>query len=404
MNSSVNRATEKQPKRLSGAPSRAARATLTRACVATLVTIASLGGAQGRRAGAAAPAASTAQIQPVTALSGGPPLPARLSETGLYVAGSTREIAPENLAYTPQYPLWSDGATKRRWIRLPPGMRIDASNPDHWQFPIGTRFWKEFSFGSRTETRYLERVRDGSFRYATYVWDPAQHDAVLAPSGGLPATRQIQPGVLHDVPSDGDCRACHEGRRSPVLGFGTLQLSPDRDPLAPHREARPSGALDLVELVKRDLLSGLPASVLARPPRITAPSASARASAGYLFGNCAHCHNGSGPLASLGLDFDQSVVDDHGYERLRENVVGRASRYRIPGQAHSLRVRPTKPEQSAIWFRMQSRFAAAQMPPLGTKLVDAEAVRLIERWIAADLRPVISPVNPAFERTKETPP
>ncbi|MEI9952992.1 MAG: hypothetical protein WDO74_29450 [Pseudomonadota bacterium] len=389
----MKRVIKTQPKRFSASSKRAARAALAAASLATLVAVASLGGAQARQHGLAVGAASARQIQPTAAVSADRPLPGRLSETGLYVAGSTSEIAPENLAYAPQYPLWSDGATKRRWVSLPKGARIDASNPDDWQFPVGTRFWKEFSFGERTETRYLERSQDGSFRYATYVWDAAQRDALLAPSAGLPAIREIQPGVLHDIPSDGDCRACHEGRRSPVLGFGALQLSTDRDPLAPHRELQPSGAIDLAELVRRDLLRGLPASVLAQPPRIAAPSASARASAGYLFANCAHCHNGSGPLASLGLDFDQSVGDDRGYERLRANVVGRASRYRIPGETHSRRAWPEKPEQSAIWFRMQSRFAAAQMPPLGTKLVDAEAVRLIQRWISADLRPSSSPVD-----------
>ncbi len=88
------------------------------------------------------------------------PLPGRLSQTGLYRAGSSTEIAPDHLPYAPQYPLWSDGASKRRWIWLPPGTQIDASDPDRWQFPIGTRFWKEFSFGERTETRYLERLSD----------------------------------------------------------------------------------------------------------------------------------------------------------------------------------------------------------------------------------------------------
>ena len=48
-----------------------------------------------------------------------PPLPQRLSDTGLFVAGSTSEIAPGSVAFSPQYPLWSDGATKRRWIALP---------------------------------------------------------------------------------------------------------------------------------------------------------------------------------------------------------------------------------------------------------------------------------------------
>ena len=47
---------------------------------------------------------------------------------------------------------------KRRWISLPPGSAIDASDPDAWAFPVGTRLWKEFSFGGqRVETRYMER-------------------------------------------------------------------------------------------------------------------------------------------------------------------------------------------------------------------------------------------------------
>ena len=77
----------------------------------------------------------------------------RLADTGLYQDASAERVAADVLAYTPQYPLWSDGATKRRWIRLPPGAAIDASDPDAWVFPIGTQIWKEFSFGGRVETR-----------------------------------------------------------------------------------------------------------------------------------------------------------------------------------------------------------------------------------------------------------
>src|SRR6476661_7825652 len=90
----------------------------------------------------------------------GPPaldtLPERLSETGLYVAGSTTVVRDDNLAFAPQYPLWSDGTTKRRWIHLPAGTAIDASDPDAWEFPPGTRLWKEFSFGRPVETRLIE--------------------------------------------------------------------------------------------------------------------------------------------------------------------------------------------------------------------------------------------------------
>src|SRR5688500_6556239 len=61
------------------------------------------------------------------------PLPAKLSRTGLYLPGTT-VVDPRNRLFVPQYPLWSDGASKRRWIRLPEGGAIDASDPDYWRF------------------------------------------------------------------------------------------------------------------------------------------------------------------------------------------------------------------------------------------------------------------------------
>ncbi len=56
--------------------------------------------------------------------------PKHLRDTGLYAAGSLTDVRSANLAFTPQYPLWSDAADKRRWLYLPPGKFIDASRPD----------------------------------------------------------------------------------------------------------------------------------------------------------------------------------------------------------------------------------------------------------------------------------
>jgi hypothetical protein len=60
----------------------------------------------------------------------GADLPALLSDTGLFAPGQVGTIAVAVLPFSPQYPLWSDGATKRRWISLPPGLSIDATRPD----------------------------------------------------------------------------------------------------------------------------------------------------------------------------------------------------------------------------------------------------------------------------------
>src|SRR5262245_56337802 len=135
-----------------------------------------------------------------------------LRQTGLY--GDGMQVRPDNLPFAPQYPLWSDGADKRRWIHLPAGTSIDASGPE-WSFPGGTRLWKEFSVaGRRIETRVIEREATG-WRFATYAWNAAGTDATLvAPEGA-----QVEsPRGVYKIPSETDCRGCHEGRATPVLG------------------------------------------------------------------------------------------------------------------------------------------------------------------------------------------
>src|SRR6187551_698059 len=104
--------------------------------------------------------------------------PQRLSETGLYDASGA--INPRNLFFSPQYPLWTDGAEKTRWVRLPEGARIDVSDIDAWRFPVGTRFWKQFSWnGRKVETRMIWKSGEGEWIFATYVWTEDQSDALL---------------------------------------------------------------------------------------------------------------------------------------------------------------------------------------------------------------------------------
>jgi len=310
-------------------------------------------------------------------------LPQHLRDTGLYVAGG--QIRPDVLPFSPQYPLWSDGAAKRRWIWLPPGTSIDASSPDAWQFPRGTKLWKQFAHGQVLETRYLELGADGAWRFGSYVWNADGTDAVLAPARGvrdLPAPNA--PGARYTIPSEDDCRACHEGAPVPVLGFSVLQLSPDRDPLAPHAE-RVAGAVDLESLSARGLLRNLPKELLSRPPRIAASSPAERAALGYLHGNCGNCHNNEGPLAVLEMTLAQRVAapasapDANSVVR---SIVGVQSGFRPSGAPQdAARIAPGHLGASVIALRMKSRDPLQQMPPLGTSAVDAEAVALLARWI-----------------------
>jgi mono/diheme cytochrome c family protein len=62
------------------------------------------------------------------------------------------------------------------------------------------------------------------------------------------------------------------------------------------------------------------------------------------------------------------------------------SNFHIPGVRSSLRLAPGQPQKSALWFRMSVR-GGAQMPPLGTKVVDQAGTDLVARFIARAASP-----------------
>lgn len=311
-------------------------------------------------------------------------LPDRLSQTGLYADIATQQVAPGVLAFSPQYPLWSDGARKHRWIALPPGTSIDASDPDAWVFPVGTRLWKEFAFDRRVETRYLEATAAG-WVYATYRWSADESDAVLAAKLGERGVYPLPEGGAYDLPGRSDCRACHEGNVSRVLGFSALQLSAARDPGALHTEPIGPAEVDLAMLVREGWLKGLPADLLASPPTIPARSAVERAALGYLHGNCSNCHNARGPLASLDFSLEVRIAGGAATPAALASAVERTARFQPSGAAPMARLAPGHPEASLLLQRMSRRDPIFAMPPLGSHVVDRQAVALVERWIREGL-------------------
>jgi mono/diheme cytochrome c family protein len=327
--------------------------------------------------------------------------PEHLRDTGLYANWASKTIAGAHLPFSPQYPLWTDGASKRRWMHLPTGTWIDASNPDEWEFPVGTRVWKEFRFARRAETRLIERTADG-WQYATYAWNEDETEAPLAPARGISRSVDIRPGVRHAIPSRADCRACHEASPVRLLGFGALQLSSDRDPNALHAEPVPDGGVDLTALVARGLVRNLPARLVASPPRIEASSATARAALGYLHANCGSCHIGSGEMAALAFALNYPLERPEGTEApALLTSVGRASTFRSAGDAAGERVSPGDPDGSVLLTRMASRHPLLQMPPLGSRIIDEAAVQLVRRWIAEQV-PAQAPIARSTHQSEET--
>src|SRR4051794_13353980 len=83
-------------------------------------------------------------------------IPPRLAQTGAFA--DTQALTPNPMlpAYALNFPFWSDGAEKRRWLATPRGATIQFSPTGEWHFPAGTVFVKHFErAGRRLETRLL---------------------------------------------------------------------------------------------------------------------------------------------------------------------------------------------------------------------------------------------------------
>jgi hypothetical protein len=289
-------------------------------------------------------------------------LPERLSQTGLYAAADPTKIAADVLAFTPQFELWSDGASKRRWLSLPVGERIDTSDIDNWAFPVGTQLWKEFRVnGVRVETRLLRKVGLGAEDWATqaYVWLADGSDALAAPHGAANAL-----GTAHDVPAAGECMACHGGRKSFVLGFSAVQLAYDAGP----------DRVDLNGLAERGLVTGAPTISLTVPGNDVD-----RQALGYLHANCGHCHNQDRPTAAHSRCYDPNNELDFWLRVASLDSVQATPTYR---SGRGTAFEPGRPDDSRMVELMSSRGFLRQMPPLGTERTDPRGLGAVRHWIA----------------------
>lgn len=291
----------------------------------------------------------------------------RLSQTNLYADIQAKTLGPDVLEFRPAHTLWSDGAEKTRWVRLPPGQTFDTTDPSHWVLPVGTQLWKQFvRDGKRIETRLVERIaatgnREKDYWLGAFLWREDESDADFV-AAGKPDAR----GTTHDVPSAEACWTCHISEPGHALGFTALQLS----------HAGPG--LTLADLRARGLV---PASL---GDRTVPGEETASRALGYLHANCGHCHNQDGtawPYTSMVLRVgygESSVTGSAVY----------ASTVGVPlqgfaGHGFDFRIVPGDPDASAALYRMSVREDGGAMPPIATEVVDPAGLALVRAWIAS---------------------
>lgn len=315
-------------------------------------------------------------------------IPATLADTGLFTNTATLGVAAGLVPFEVNSPLWSDGAEKQRWFGLlDSSSMIGFARTNNWALPSGAIWVKHFELElekgnpasrKRVETRVLVKNNtDAGIYGVTYRWGSETNNAVLVPPGGAEDTFTIKEGGTNRTqvwryPSWDECLACHTPSGGYSLGFNTAQLNRDVEyPLSQTNQLvalRDAGYIDgpatNVHLLPR--LASLTETNWSREYRVRS----------YLAVNCANCHNGTG--------VERAKWDGRITTPLVEMKVIHGELFDSFGHPSNRVVTPGDPDRSVLLARMKTR-EQGHMPPLGTTVVDAQAVALIEGWIRDDL-------------------
>ncbi len=288
-----------------------------------------------------------------------PVVPAALSDAALFSDIATLTPVPGLQEYDVRGAAWADGANVRRWIAVPGYATIGFDASGKWSFPVGTVIVQHFELeGRRVELRVLVNTLSGWEPYS-YRWNELGTDADLLDDEltvGIPIAGGTQDWTF---PSRADCRLCHNANAGTVLGVRTRQLNrtfPFRD--ATDNQIR---SWNHIGMFSADVGSTQDLPQLGTDARA------------YLDVNCASCHQPGGPTP-VGIDFRLETPD------MLMGVIGAPPANTGLNLPDERRVFPGAKESSTLWERMRRRDAFAS-PPLGTSVLDDNAIDLVGEWI-----------------------
>ena len=311
------------------------------------------------------------KILPGNSASGPPGPAALLSDTGCFNQESPAIPAEGLIPYELNSALWSDGASKRRWMAIPEGRTIDLDNDGDFLFPDGTVLVKEFSVeGQPVETRLL--MKDENEVWTGYSYEWIGNDAQLLPAG---KEKVLPNGQVWAYPSRGECNRCHTNLANVSLGPEIGQLNGHMRYPDSNLTANQLATLEAIGLLTNGLPS-MPDQLPSYAGLNDTHQAISRRARGYLHANCSGCHRGEGPTqSSMNLHFATNRSD--------MNVCNINPSFGDLGITGASILSPGNPALSILLQRPASSDPLVRMPPIGTSVVHNAALDTLNAWISS---------------------
>lgn len=306
-----------------------------------------------------------------------------------FFKGDIKEQIPELnvLPYEPASSLFTDYASKKRFIWMPKGVKANyVADNKILDFPVGTVLIKTFYYttiqpGNVTkliETRLMIRKNDG-WKFYEYLWNDAQTDALLVSgedflngsSKTITFTKPNNEIITTDyrIPSDGECFACHKiNETGTPIGLKPQNLNHDITFSDGNKN-------QLQKFVDQGYLTSFPSNIVSTVDyKDTSKPLDLRLRS-YLDANCAHCHQDEARCyyRPIRLPFSKTEIDAN----IGICVFGDEE---ISPTLQKI-ITPGNPTKSIMHYRISTNDESERMPLLGRTIVHDEGVALLEQYI-----------------------
>jgi len=332
----------------------------------------------------------------------------KLSEYKLFedLTDPTKNPQSRGLPYDLTVPLFTDYATKYRFVFVPPGCTAEYKADEVFDFPVGSVITKSFAMPSDTANRGIENEdlietrllikRTTGWVALPYVWNSSKSDAILDYNGASFPTTLVHNAETfefnYNVPDPQSCKNCHQIKNEGEDSAHTLPIGPKARFLNKDYAYDSGSENQLAKWVSEGLLSGVPteASSVDQTPLISdetnigdmTPAELQIAAKAWLDINCAHCHrrdpSGEASNTNMHVEWTRSYDTDsgaHGACALPISFGGDG------GNDSAYIIEPGASDLSLMVFRMNTTDGGDRMPPLGRELIHAEGVELVKAWI-----------------------
>jgi uncharacterized repeat protein (TIGR03806 family) len=350
---------------------------------------------------------------------------AKLSQYNLFADATDPTAGPNSggIPYDMSTPLFTDYATKYRFVFVPNGEAAAYSEHEIMEFPVGTVLVKTFSMPENTanrgtnetniETRLLVHRADG-WTALPYYWDSVTDASYIVTGKTIADVTITHDGAPltfdYGVPQKNQCTNCHAvvpvlDRNDPTDKRKSIfkPIGPKARFLNTDYDYAGGTEKQLTHWENAGILTGAPldkTTIVDAPifkdttdiSALTTEELNVMAR-GYLDINCAHCHRdgltipvpdyaGAAGDSGLTVEFNRDFDTEPGRFGVCKTAVAGGWPADAGGYNQYPRdVIPEHADRSYLLFRMNTTDGRHKMPELGRAAIHTEGVKLIRAWI-----------------------